>query len=341
MINPSLIITSVNRRYLSGFSSSLGYLFAVDNRFILYVDGRYFQAATKGVKKGVEVRLLIRLKDAIGQIIGEFNLNELNLETEITVSEANSIKSIYKNAQPNQALTDSLYEMRGIKSHKEKEQIIKAQRIAETAFDNILNYIKAGRTEKEVALELEYNCKRLGADDMSFETIAVSGKNSALPHGVPTDKPIENGDFLTMDFGALYGGYCSDMTRTVAIGYADDTMQEIYNTVLTAQLEGINAVKSGVSAKSVDLATRSVIESAGYGEYFNHSTGHGVGLEIHEKPNLSYRSDEILQIGNIITVEPGIYIPEMYGVRIEDMLYVTENGSQNLTNSQKNLIILK
>ena len=127
----------------------------------------------------------------------------------------------------------------------------------------------------------------------------------------------------------------------MAIGYADDTMQEIYNTVLTAQLEGINAVKSGVSAKSVDLATRSVIESAGYGEYFNHSTGHGVGLEIHEKPNLSYRSDEILQIGNIITVEPGIYIPEMYGVRIEDMLYVTENGSQNLTNSQKNLIILK
>ena len=181
---------------------------------------------------------------------------------------------------------------------------------------------------------------RNGGEGLSFETIAVSGKNSSMPHGVPCDKIIENGDFITMDFGTIINGYHSDMTRTVAVGFATDEMKNVYDTVLKAQQNCLDNIKAGVSCKNGDMFARSVINDSGYGKYFTHSTGHGVGVEIHEFPNLSPASDSILQIGNIVTVEPGIYIPEKFGVRIEDMALITENGCRNLTNSPKNLIIL-
>lgn len=294
-----------------------------------------------GVNSGVEVRLLTKLSDTIDELKSELKIQELYLEEDISVRTLNQIKALFPNSNTSSKLSKILSEMRSVKNDYEKQQIKTAQYFAERAFEKVLEFIRVGVTEREVQLFLEYEMQSAGAEGMSFETIVVSGKNSSLPHGVPTNKPIENGDFVTMDFGAIFGGYCSDMTRTVAVGYADDTMCEVYNTVLKAQNAVIDLARAGVQTSKVDIAARDVIEKAGYGQYFNHSTGHGVGIDIHETPNISFNSSEILKVGNIITCEPGIYIPEMYGVRIEDMLYITENGAENLTNSQKNLIIIK
>ena len=205
---------------------------------------------------------------------------------------------------------------------------------------HILDFIKPGMTEKHVTLELDYYMLSHGADGLSFETIAVSGKNSSKPHGVPSDKKIEKGDFVTMDFGAVVEGYHSDMTRTVAVGFVTDEQKNVYETVLKAQAAAQAAASSGVCCADVDKAARDVIENAGYGEYFNHSTGHGVGVEIHEYPRLSRLCKTALSVGNVVTDEPGIYIPEKFGVRIEDMLLITENGCENLTRAPKELIIL-
>ena len=338
----ALIITEVNRYYLSGFRSSLGYLFLSGGKKILYVDGRYIEAAKQKCAVGVEVRLLSKLSSAISEITGEFHSDKLYCETDITVRELLRLKEISSvPTEPSQELSQLIENRRAVKSDKELSCIIAAQRAAEKAFEEILNYIKPGVSERRLALELEYKMQLFGAEGMSFETIAVSGKNTSKPHGVPGEKPIENGDFVTMDFGALSGGYCSDMTRTVAVGYATDEMELVYNTVLAAQEKGISAIKPGALCRDVDKAARSVIEKAGFGNCFNHSTGHGVGLEIHEKPNLSYAATEKLSPFNVITCEPGIYIEGAFGVRIEDMLFVTQSGAQNLTNCQKNLIILK
>jgi Xaa-Pro aminopeptidase len=230
--------------------------------------------------------------------------------------------------------------LRSIKTENEVESIVKAQRIAEDAFNHILKFIKVGVTEKEIALELDFYMLRNGGEGLSFETIAVSGKNSSMPHGVPCDKKVENGDFITMDFGTIINGYHSDMTRTVAVGFATDEMKNVYDAVLKAQKNCLDNIKAGISCKDGDMFARSVINDSGYGKYFTHSTGHGVGVEIHEFPNLSPASDSILQVGNIVTVEPGIYIPGKFGVRIEDMALITENGCRNLTNAPKELIIL-
>ena len=338
---PSLIITDVNRYYLTGFRSSLGYLFCLKGKLILYVDGRYIEAAEKGVNKGVEVRLFKKLTTAFLDMSDEFHVNSFALEEEISVRELNSIRKFSKGSYADPKLSNLLCDMRAVKTEREVELIAKAQSTAEKAFEAVLNYIKPGVTERQVQLFLEYQMQLGGAEGMSFETIVVSGVNSSLPHGVPSDKPIQNGDFVTMDFGALYGGYCSDMTRTVAVGYATDEMQKVYEAVLLAQETAIAKVKARVDASKIDDAARTVIENAGYGKYFNHSTGHGVGIEIHEAPNLSPSSRQVLREGNIITCEPGIYIPQKFGVRIEDMLLVTEKGSKNLTKTQKNLIIIK
>ncbi len=179
-----------------------------------------------------------------------------------------------------------------------------------------------------------------GAEALSFDTIVVSGVNSSMPHGVPSEKIIEDGDFITMDFGAVVDGYHSDMTRTVAVGFVTDEQQKVYDTVLKAQMASLDVIKSGISCIDADRAARDVIVNAGYGDYFGHGTGHGVGVEIHEIPNLSPKSTMTLEIGNIVTVEPGIYLPGKFGVRIEDMVFVTENGCKNLTNAQKSLIVL-
>ncbi len=336
-----LIYTPVNRRYLTGFASSLGYLLMTKNGNKLFVDGRYFEAATKSAVN-TEVVCFTSIISKLSCELKRQGIEKLLIETENDIAFYNLLKSkLNVKVTPSQSLSDRLISLRSVKKRGEVESIVSAQRIAEKAFLDILNFIKVGVTEKEIAALLEYKMKSYGAEGLAFDTIAVSGKNSSLPHGVPTDKRVEAGDFITMDFGATVGGYCSDMTRTVAVGFATDKMREVYSTVLLSQEKVIKTVKAGIICSDADAAARDIIKNAGYGEYFNHSTGHGVGLEIHEMPRLSQNADKLtLRAGQVVTDEPGIYLPGEFGVRIEDMLLVQKNGCKNLTNSPKDLIIL-
>ena len=237
-------------------------------------------------------------------------------------------------------LEDGVERLRICKEDDEVEKIVAAQRIAEQAFEEVLNDIRAGATEKEIAARLTYLMLHYGAENMSFDPIVVSGANSSKPHGVPTEKQIAAGDFVTMDFGCIVDGYCSDMTRTVAVGHVTDEMQAVYDTVLNAQLAGIACCKAGVISRDVDGAARKVIADAGYGDYFTHSFGHSLGLEIHESPNASPSETRLLPAGTVISAEPGIYLPGRFGVRIEDVLVLREDGCQDITQSPKNLIVL-
>jgi len=240
-------------------------------------------------------------------------------------------------------------EIRSSKDAAEIERIKAAQAITDKAFTHLCGFIKAGMTEKEVALELEYTIQKLGAEGTSFPPIVASGPNGSLPHAVPTDRILEAGDLLTLDFGASYGGYCSDMTRTIFIGGTNEAgepvlpteeQREVYETILAAQLASLATHHEGATAKEVDAAGREVIAEAGYGDYFIHGTGHGVGLYIHELPNTSPRSEDKLKAGEVITCEPGIYLPGKLGVRIEDMVIVTADGHENITTSTKELLVV-
>lgn len=338
----ALIISPENRKYFTGFDSSDGFLLVSTDRAVFITDGRYIEAAQKQIST-CEVVLLGKTYPQIAKILDEMNCRHLLVEsTRMTVSTYNSLKGVLKNISisTDTTLDTLINSLRSIKTKSEVENIIKAQRIAENAFNHILNFIKVGVTEKEIALELDFFMLRNGGEGLSFETIAVSGKNSSMPHGVPSDKKIENGDFITLDFGTIINGYHSDMTRTVAVGFATDEMKKVYDIVLKAQNNCLANIRAGVNCKDGDEFARRVIKDCGYGKYFTHSTGHGVGVGIHEFPNLSSASDSILQVGNIVTVEPGIYIPEKFGVRIEDMALITETGCQNLTSAPKDLIIL-
>ncbi|MBR5320604.1 MAG: aminopeptidase P family protein [Clostridia bacterium] len=338
----ALIISPENRKYFTGFESSDGFLIVSSDRAVFITDGRYIEAAQKQISN-CEVMLLGKTYPQIAEILKEMNCTRLLVEsTRMTVSTYNSLKGVLKKipVSTDTTLDTIINTLRSVKTENEVESIIKAQRIAEDAFQHILKFIKVGVTEKEIALELDFYMLRNGGEGLSFETIAVSGKNSSMPHGVPSNKKIENGDFITMDFGTMINGYHSDMTRTIAVGFATDEMKNVYNTVLKAQQNCLDNIKAGISCKDGDEFARSVIRNAHLGQYFTHSTGHGVGVEIHEFPNLSPASDSILQVGNIVTVEPGIYIPEKFGVRIEDMALITESGCRNLTNADKSLIIL-
>lgn len=229
---------------------------------------------------------------------------------------------------------------RRVKDAFELDCIRRAQAVTDAAFAHILGFLRPGLTETQVAAELEYFCRRSGADGMAFETIAVSGNKSAYPHGVPGDVPLSANAFLTMDFGARVDGYCSDMTRTVVLGRATPEMKRIYDTVLTAQEKAIAAVRGGVPCSAVDAAARTHIDACGYAGLFGHSTGHSLGLEIHERPAFSAACADPAAPGTVMTVEPGVYVEGLGGVRIEDMVLVTETGCENLTRSPKQLIEL-
>ncbi len=337
-----LICTKENRRYLTGFSSSLGYLLMTKKGNKLFVDSRYFEAASK-TAVNCEVVLFSRILPLLKEELKKQGIIKLLIETENSISFLNSLKKgLEVKVSPSDPLSSRLTSLRSVKRRDELNSIIAAQRIAEKAFDDILNFIKSGVSEREIAALLEYKMKQYGAEGVAFDTIAVSGANSSLPHGVPTDKRVEAGDFVTMDFGATVNGYCSDMTRTVAVEYATDEMVKVYNTVLRANENVIKSIKAGMTGKEADALSRNIINDAGYGDFFGHGTGHGVGLLIHEAPTLSPKADKVkLRAGQVVTDEPGIYIPDKFGVRIEDMLYVRKNDCKNLTKAPKHLIILK
>ncbi|WP_417209575.1 M24 family metallopeptidase [Acidaminococcus fermentans] len=231
----------------------------------------------------------------------------------------------------------NLVGLRAVKTPEEMQLIRRAVAISDEAFLQMLPHIRAGRKESELAAELEYNMRKLGSTKPSFETICASGKRSALPHGVASDKVVEEGDFITFDFGATYGGYCSDITRTVVVGKAAPWQKEIYDIVLQANLLGEKTLKAGLTGIQVDGAVRDFIGSKGYGPNFGHGLGHGVGLDIHEKPVLNRANGQPLPAGAVVTIEPGIYLPDKGGVRIEDTVLVTETGCERLTSVPKEL----
>lgn len=339
----SLIMSEENVSYFTSFHSSNGYLVVTKEKSYFLTDSRYFEAAQSKITACDEILLLKNMKEDIAGLLKKLGITVLHLECErTTVSRYQDIVETMSFAEVlcDGKLDEAIDEIRIIKNQAQVDLIIKAQRISERAFDHILGFISTDKTEKEIALELEYFMLKNGADSLSFDTIAVSGKNSSLPHGVPSDKKIESGDFITMDYGATVGFYHSDMTRTVAVGEVTSKQAEVYETVLKAQLAGLEKIKAGVTCRDVDKVSRDIIKDAGYGDYFGHGLGHGVGVEIHEKPTLNPASNDILTVGHIVTVEPGIYLPGEFGVRIEDMACVTEDGCVNLTKCEKKLIVL-
>ncbi len=338
----ALFLDHINRRYVSGFPSTDGACLCYEGGVALFLDMRYALAA-ENAALGDEVRVIRcenGLMEAVKSFVAERGFKKLIIEsTAVTVESFEGLKSDMP-AVEFLPVKNICGEARQIKTAGEIACIRKAQSITDKCFAHILGFIKEGLTEREVAAEMEYYMKKNGADGLAFDTIAVSGKKSALPHGVPGDEILTVNGFFTMDFGASYGGYCSDMTRTVVLGKADDRMRHIYATVLEAQRRAIAAIREGASSKAVDAAARDHIYAEGYEGYFGHSLGHSLGLEIHEAPNCSPRTDSVLRAGMLMTAEPGIYIEGFGGVRIEDLVIVTENGCENLTRSPKNLIEL-
>ncbi len=338
-----LITEAENLCYATGFVGLEGMVMVTaDGKGLCFTDSRYIEAAEKAIRPmGYQV-----IDPKLGYpAVAKRVCEEEKLETLLFEDRDMSVADFrrYESAVAPAKLIpvdDGIMRLRQVKEEAEVERVVAAQRIAEKALDEILPLIRPGAVEKELAAELDYRMARLGSTGVSFQTIFVSGAKSSMPHGTPGDKKIEAGDFVTIDFGAMVGGYHSDMTRTFAVGFATDEMKKVYNTVLQAQLAGIEAFGPGKIGRDVDEAARKVIRDAGYGEYFGHSLGHSVGLNIHEAPNASPKSEVAFEVGNITTMEPGIYIPGKFGVRIEDMVYLGADGKRNLTLYPKELRIL-
>ena len=329
-----------NMRYLSGFSGAAGYLSISPQKRIILTDSRSTVQAREE-SQGFEVM------EVSGNYIDALNgLMETDLARIVGIEDLAMTcheylqmkeKGCMKELVP---LTDSVNKLRMVKTSEELKRIAKAEAIGDKAFAHILDFIRPGQTEMDVANELGYQMRRLGAQNLSFETIAASGENSAKPHAVPSARKIKNGDFLTMDFGCIYEGYCSDMTRTIVVGKASEEQKKIYTTVLHAQLEALKAIHAGVTGCAVDKAARDLIANAGYGKCFGHGLGHSVGLYIHEDPRFSPACTTVIPENVTMTVEPGIYVEGLGGVRIEDLVVVKKDGYENFTHSPKQLIEL-
>ncbi len=337
-LDSMLVYSRENRRYLSGFTGSAGFLVIGMHKACFVTDFRYMEQA-KQQCQGYEITNHNNLiHQTISQLLSSAGIARLGIEEDfMTVSFYNDLRKAAGDVEltGGRAILDSL---RIVKDSVEIACIRKAAEITDAAFSHILNHIMPGMKEKEVALELEIFCKKNGASALSFDPIVASGHRSALPHGIASEKTIKAGEFLTLDFGCVYNGYCSDMTRTVFIGKATEKHSDIYETVLRAQQTALQYIKPGAVGKDVDKVARDIISDAGYGQYFGHGLGHGVGLAVHEEPRLNTLSEKTLAPGMIVTDEPGIYIPEFGGVRIEDLVLVTDSGCETLSRSPKNLI---
>lgn len=335
-----LITGASNRRYASGFRSTAGKVLVTENEAWFFVDSRYIEAAEERVEncKVIQVDTRSDYITKINEKLNERGLKRLGFEDEVMTFADYNWFSSRLNAEllPAQKL---MTDLRAVKSQEELEIMKKAQNIAEQAFEQVLGIISTDITETQLAEELIHRMKLLGAEGYSFEPIIVSGEHSSIPHGEAENIKLKKG-FLIMDFGAKYKGYCSDTTRTVCIGQPTDEMRHVYNTVLEAQLAGIAAARAGVTGEAIDKAARDVIDRNGYKGTFGHAFGHSLGIDIHENPNAAPKVKDIIPAGAVISAEPGIYLKGKFGVRIEDVLYITEYGSENIVNLQKDLIIL-
>ena len=337
-----LITDEKNQRYAVGFPFTDGAVVVTRERAYLLTDSRYIEAAEKAADPCITVQqfdarhpLMARIENALK----ENNVQRLGGEEQKLSYGAYQAyqKRLGLEILPAQEILTTL---RASKNEEEIACMIRAQRISEAALEETLHIIRPGMTEKEVMAELVYRMLRHGSEGNSFDPIVVTGKNTSMPHGVPGDTVIQNGDFITMDFGSLSGGYCSDMTRTVAVGSATEEMKNIYYTVLKAQLAGIAAARSGVPGKVIDGAARKVIEDAGYGEYFGHGFGHSLGLDIHEPPFAGPRGEAPMAENDLCSAEPGIYLPGKFGVRIEDVMIIRKDGAEVITKAPKRELIV-
>lgn len=344
----AVIVTSeINQRYLTGFAYTDGYVVVTPGKSWLITDFRYTEAAEAAVDPAeFEVIAPGKMLPKIAELLRDAGVKSVALEeATLSIRDSERIEKALGEAGITYFRPEASALIDGLRLYKDDEEIAlmqKAQDIADAAFTHILSYINPDRTEIDVALELEFFMRSHGAECVSFETIAASGKASSMPHAVPRPVKLERG-FLTMDFGARVEGYCSDMTRTIVLGKADEEMRRLYNTVLEAQLASLAAAKEGVGCKALDTIARDIIDNAGYKGAFGHSLGHGVGMYIHESPRLSQAApeDSVLKRGHVVTFEPGIYLPRQYGCRIEDMVAITPDGQvHNFTHSTKELIEL-
>ena len=339
-IDAMLVNSEPGEFYAVGFHGE-GNVVVTAEKCFYFTDSRYIEAANNLIT-GAEIAMTGHSRNyraMVQEVIDQCHIETLGFEESyLSVADYELWdKGLTARLVPAQKLVNSL---RAAKDAEEIALMRKAQEITDRAFDEICKFIQPGMTEQEIAARLQYDMLRFGAEKMSFDPIVVSGPNGSLPHGIPSSKQVQKGEFITMDFGCKYGGYCSDMTRTVALGEPTGEMKKVYQTVLEAQLAGIAVTRAGVPGKSIDAAARKVIADAGYGEYFGHGFGHSLGIEIHESPNANTREETLLPVGAVVSAEPGIYLPGKFGVRIEDVTILREDGCEILTKSPKELIIL-
>ena len=337
-----LLTDEKNQRYAAGFAFTDGAVLVGREKAWLITDSRYIEAAEKAAAVGVTVWLYDRerpLMERLKAAIREAGMERLAAE-DGKLSHREYLA--YEQALGMALLPagELMAKLRAAKTEEEIGAMRAAQAIAERALEEVLGLIQPGMTEKQVMAELVYRTLRHGSEGNSFDPIVVSGPNTSLPHGVPGDRVIQRGDFVTMDFGCLKDGYCSDMTRTVAVGEASDEMRNVYDIVLKAQLAGIAVARAGIPGKEIDAAARKIITEAGYGPCFGHGFGHSLGLDIHEAPNANLRGEEPMPVGAVCSAEPGIYLPGRFGVRIEDVMILREGGCDVITKAPKELIIL-
>ena len=336
-----LLTSPQNRFYVTGFHSSAGIALITENRALFATDFRYFEDAGAKIRdfELVMTKSGLSYTDIINQFCREEGVEKLAFEAD------DMSYSQYRDyaGKLTAALTPEgglMARLRHIKHDFELERLEKAQRIAEAAFEKLLERIRPGVRECDIAAELEYLMRRGGAAGIAFDTIVVSGENGSLCHGVPGEREIRDGDFITMDFGAVWGGYCSDMTRTVGVGHVSDEQKKVYDVVLQAQKAGLEAARGGIIGAELHKAAADVIAAAGYGEYFGHSLGHSLGIDVHDGPGAQPTNPNPLPEGVVVTIEPGIYLPGKFGVRIEDFVVLTKDGCRNFTKAPKELILL-
>ena len=335
-----LLLTSrYSRMYAAEFDIAEGYAIVSKDGARYFTDSRYIESAQNNIHDFEVIDFGRDLFGELNRAIADFGITTLGFEEAyLTVAELESFTS--KLNAKFRPVQERINAFRASKEPWELERMIKAQEITDRAFTEVCGRVREGMTEKELAAELIYCLYKNGGEGLSFDPIVVSGPNTSMPHGVPGDRKLQKGDFITMDFGVIYQGYCSDMTRTVALGYATEEMKKVYQTVLEAQLAGIAVSKAGVSGKAVDSAARDVIAAAGYGDFFGHGYGHSLGLEIHENPNCNLRNDGPIPENAVCSAEPGIYLPGKFGVRIEDVVIFEADGCRDITKSPKDLLIL-
>lgn len=343
-IDGMLVTGATNRRYMSGFTGSAGMILITREEALFLTDFRYVEQASQQAPAYTLVQYDEAYK-TLNERLMRYRGQRIGFESEhVTVHQLEQIRNSGQSGAapvewvPVQGLVERL---RGLKSDEELALMQVAIDIADKAFDYIIDQMRPGVTEREIAWKLEVFMREQGAESLSFPPIVASGVNGALPHARPTDKPLAAGEFVTLDFGCTWKGYCSDMTRTVFIGQPTDEDEVLYDLVLRAQEAGVRAVRPGVVAKDVDAAARTIIVEAGYGDYFGHGLGHGIGLDVHEEiPRLNTRGSVVLAPRMLASVEPGVYLPGRGGIRIEDLVVVTEDGCRILTNSPKQLLRL-